>query len=168
LKRLYTGLAIALIFATAAFAGRQIVLSDYDLEMQLTDNQTVTICMYEVKENSTSEIIGEAVDITNICRDVNENGYCFDGVDIENPGDFSINTNNATTDSDGCTEIEIMTKNATQGTYSYMVNGIGGSLVEVGTANAIPEFSTVSATLALLGGSLAYYKIKKISSSKRR
>jgi hypothetical protein len=161
MKRTYLLILVLLIMATSAFAGKEIVLSDYDVTMQLTDSETVSVCMYQIEGNTITNLVDESIQITDICKDINGNGYCFDSVDVRNPSYFTVTPANTRTGSSGCATIQIRTNGATQGIYSYKVNGIRGALVEVGTATAIPEFTTVGAAVAILGAGLVYYNMKK-------
>jgi hypothetical protein len=78
---------------------------------------------------------------------------------LNNTNDFIVTAIETPTDDTGCGMVQLETRDATNGRYSYAVNGKIGSNVlvkEEGSALAIPEFGAFTALVAAGGAGMIY------------
>jgi hypothetical protein len=143
MKKISIALTLFLVMAVTAFAGTKIVLNPYDVTMGSNDVQDVSVCISKVTTSGTTPLVGVPITVTN----------------LNASSGFSVAVTQSPTDTTGCGKVQLSTTDASNGKYSFVVNGMKDKNVlvaEIGSANTIPEFTTIGAGIALLGAGAVY------------
>lgn len=157
------GMVVGLmLFVPLVFAGNEVITPQVT-GMAPTDTEIVDVC---VTDKSGNPFPG--VELLVVCEGANSNlNDACDAAENLNTGEFDVTVkNDGLTDADGCEEVQLDTIGATFQEYVYRIqageegDATGKVAEETGFA-VIPEFTTIGATLALVGAGLYIYKKKK-------
>ncbi|MBN1502917.1 LPXTG cell wall anchor domain-containing protein [Candidatus Woesearchaeota archaeon] len=158
MKKVLAMLAVLVISVLSVVATTTTLVPD-EAVMDYQDTETATFCIYEGGEPQDVDVV-----IGDVCRDYNGDLGCNPGDDYD-PDGFTVTPDEPTTGADGCVGLTLETDldEGDAGTFYYTVNGqVGGTTVGSETGKVIiPEFTAISAGLALLGAGLWISKKRK-------
>ena len=151
-----------LLLVPLAFAGNEVITPQVT-GMEPTDTAMVDVC---VTDKNGNPFVGVELEVVCEGANLNLNEACDDD-ENGNTLEFDVTVlNDGLTDADGCEDVRLATIGATFQEYVYRIqaNQIGtatGKVAEETGFAVIPEFTTIGATLALVGAGLYIYKKKK-------
>jgi len=154
------GIAALFVLLASFVSAVNMVITPQVVHLDTTDSKDVEVC---VTKSNASPYAGLDLSITSICQDLNADEVCSPSENGNAVGIFDAVVKTSPTDASGCGKVTLSTTNAPGGTFAYSVLSQNAGVVvdeETGLAY-VPEFTTIGATLALVGAGLYIYKKKK-------